>query len=309
MGGFLRAQPRRHVLVRVLGDDSVPLHLDQPDAGLRVPRLAVLADHVGARRGDGDDRLGHRARRVARHRATRGADRGSAHGRRLRRAWSGTPTASRRPSARTTSSASTTPGCVADQRQFLQDAAHQLRTPITIALGHAELLASNLTGQQEGQDIQVVIGELNRLRRISERLLVIAAAAHPGFLHAEPVALDQLTMELLRRWRPTADRRWRLGRLDRVTVPADRERLSLALDALLENAVRHTGQRRCHTVVSHPGLAGDAGARSSSPTAAAASPADQRDRDLRPVPHRRQPVTGNRPGAPAGARGGTRTRR
>jgi two-component system OmpR family sensor kinase len=130
---------------------------------------------------------------------------------------------------------------VADQRQFLQDAAHQLRTPITIALGHAELLAGNLTGQQEGQDIQVVIGELNRLRRISERLLVIAAAAHPGFLHAEPVALDQLTMELLRRWRPTADRRWRLGRLDRVTVRADRERFSLALDALLENAVRHTG--------------------------------------------------------------------
>jgi signal transduction histidine kinase len=130
---------------------------------------------------------------------------------------------------------------VADQRQFLQDAAHQLRTPITIALGHAELLASNLTGQQEGQDIQVVIGELDRLRRISERLLVIAAAADPGFLHAEQVALDQLTMELLRRWRPTADRRWRLGRLDRVTVRADRERLSLALDALLENAVRHTG--------------------------------------------------------------------
>jgi signal transduction histidine kinase len=129
---------------------------------------------------------------------------------------------------------------VADQRQFLQDAAHQLRTPITIALGHAELLAGDLTGQQEGQDIRVVIGELNRLRRISERLLVIAAAADPGFLHAEVVALDQLTMDLIRRWRPTADRRWELGRLDRVAVRADRERLGLALDALLENAVRHT---------------------------------------------------------------------
>jgi signal transduction histidine kinase len=129
---------------------------------------------------------------------------------------------------------------VADQRQFLQDAAHQLRTPITIALGHAELLASDLTGQQQGQDVQVVIGELNRLRGISQRLLVIAAAADPGFLHAEPVALDELTMELVRRWHPTANRRWQLGRLDRVTVRADRERLSLALDALLENAVRHT---------------------------------------------------------------------
>jgi signal transduction histidine kinase len=129
---------------------------------------------------------------------------------------------------------------VADQRQFLQDAAHQLRTPITIALGHAELLADDLTDHQEGQDIRVVIGELNRLRRISERLLVIAAAADPAFLHAEPVALDQLTMDLVRRWRPTADRRWQLGRLDRVAVQADRERLSLALDAILENAVRHT---------------------------------------------------------------------
>ncbi len=130
---------------------------------------------------------------------------------------------------------------LATQRQFLQDAAHQLRTPITIALGHAELLASDLTGQQEGQDIQVVIGELDRLRRISERLLVIAAAADPEFLHPELIALDRLTMELIRRWRPTADRRWQLGRLDRVSVLADRERLGLALDALLENAVRHTG--------------------------------------------------------------------
>jgi signal transduction histidine kinase len=129
---------------------------------------------------------------------------------------------------------------LADQRRFLQDAAHQLRTPITIALGHAELLASTIEGQQEAEDIDVVVGELNRLRRISERLLIIAAAADPAFLHPEPVALDQLVTELNRRWQPAADRCWRIGRLDPVIVPADRERLGLALDALLENAVRHT---------------------------------------------------------------------
>jgi signal transduction histidine kinase len=130
---------------------------------------------------------------------------------------------------------------LATQQQFLQDAAHQLRTPITIALGHAELLAGSLTGHQEGRDVQVVIGELDRLRRISERLLVIAALADPEFLHPEFVAIDQLAAELIRRWRPTADRRWQLGRLDRVSVLADPERLGMALDALLENAVRHTG--------------------------------------------------------------------
>jgi len=128
-----------------------------------------------------------------------------------------------------------------DQRRFLQDAAHQLRTPITIALGHSELLAGALASdQQEGEDIAAVIGELTRLRRISERLLLIAAAADPEFLHPEPVSLDELVTGLIQRWRPAADRRWRAGTLDSVTVPADRERLSLALDALIENAVRHT---------------------------------------------------------------------
>ena len=36
------------------------------------------------------------------------------------------------------------------QRRFLQDASHQLRTPITIALGHAELLAGELAGRRPG---------------------------------------------------------------------------------------------------------------------------------------------------------------
>jgi signal transduction histidine kinase len=127
------------------------------------------------------------------------------------------------------------------QRRFLQDASHQLRTPITIAMGHAELLAGDLAGRPEGNDLQVVLGELNRLRRIAERLLVIAAAEGPEFLRLEPVALDTFIVETLRRWRPTVNRRWQLGRLDKATVQADRERLGLAIDALLENAVRHTG--------------------------------------------------------------------
>jgi signal transduction histidine kinase len=128
-----------------------------------------------------------------------------------------------------------------DQRQFLQDAAHQLRTPITIALGHAELLATDLAGEQQGEDIGVVIGELSRLRRISDRLLLIAAASDPAFLHAENVQLDQLITDHVRRWRPTISQRLRIGALDNVTVRADRERLGLALDALIENAVLHAG--------------------------------------------------------------------
>jgi two-component system, OmpR family, sensor kinase len=129
---------------------------------------------------------------------------------------------------------------LAAQRRFLQDASHQLRTPITIALGHAELLARDLAGAEHGRDIDLVVGELTRLKSLAERLLLIATSENPDFLRPEPVALDLFMMEVLQRWRPAAPRRWQLGRLDTATVSADRERLGLAVDALLENAVQHT---------------------------------------------------------------------
>jgi signal transduction histidine kinase len=129
---------------------------------------------------------------------------------------------------------------LAAQRRFLQDASHHLRTPLTIALTHAELLAKELTGQQEVRDIQLVVAEMSRLRRLSERLLIIAASEDPDFLRPEPVILDEFAMEAIERWQPTAPRRWKLGRLDAATVMADSERLGLAVDALLENAVKFT---------------------------------------------------------------------
>ena len=122
----------------------------------------------------------------------------------------------------------------------MQDASHQLRTPITIALGHSELLARNLAGNQDKRDISVIVGELNRLRKLSERLLLIAASANPDFLQPEPVELDQFVTDVLWRWQPAADRHWQLGQLDDAVILADAERLGLAIDALLENAIAHT---------------------------------------------------------------------
>jgi signal transduction histidine kinase len=128
------------------------------------------------------------------------------------------------------------------QRRFLQDASHHLRTPVTIALTHAELLARDMAGREELRDIKVIIAEMDRLRRLSERLLIIAASEDRDFLRPEPVALDLFALEMVDRWRPAAQRRWQLGTLDDAIVRADPERLGLAVDALLENAIRHTSE-------------------------------------------------------------------
>src|SRR5262249_42486059 len=85
-----------------------------------------------------------------------------------------------------------------------------------------------------------VVGEVGRVGGLGEGLLMTPASGDPDFARPEPVALDRFTIEAFGKWMPTAQRRWTLGHLDPVLVTADRERLGLAVDALLENAVRHT---------------------------------------------------------------------
>jgi signal transduction histidine kinase len=129
---------------------------------------------------------------------------------------------------------------LAQQRQFLHDASHELGTPITVALGHAELIERAATDPVVAQDAQVVEDELLRLRRLAARMLLLASAENPDFLHLTQVAVEPLLVDALGRWSHTP-RRWTLGTVAEATVPGDRDRLALALDALLENAVAHTG--------------------------------------------------------------------
>jgi signal transduction histidine kinase len=127
------------------------------------------------------------------------------------------------------------------ERDFVRDASHQLRTPITIARGHAELIRAECAGRQSAADADVVIDELARLTRISERLLLLAAIEHRDFHRPAPIDLERLVLESGRRWTPSADREWIVA-ADAAVLAADAERLAYALDALIENAVKFTRQ-------------------------------------------------------------------
>jgi signal transduction histidine kinase len=125
------------------------------------------------------------------------------------------------------------------QRLFLLDASHELGTPITVALGHAELIEQSVDGGIIADDARVVVAELGRLRKLAGRLLLLASAGDPGFLDVRPLKTDTLVLEALDRWGYTR-RRWRLGEVAERTVLGDRDRLGVAIDALVENAVAHT---------------------------------------------------------------------
>jgi signal transduction histidine kinase len=128
---------------------------------------------------------------------------------------------------------------LAQQRQFLQDASHELGTPIAIALGHVELIEQTATDQAVAADARVAAEELLRIRRLTSRLLLLASTDAPDFLYPAPVDVDEILVETLHRW-SHLPRRWSLGNLADSRVDGDSDRLTLALDALIENAVDHT---------------------------------------------------------------------
>ena len=137
----------------------------------------------------------------------------------------------------------------ARERDFVRDASHRLRTPITVARGHAELIrAGAAPGSQIERDADIVLGELAHLGRMSDRLLILAAAENPGFLMLERVQLSRLIEDAADRWIVVADREWAVEADATGTVLVDRERVDGALDALIENAIKAT-ERGCEVTL------------------------------------------------------------
>jgi signal transduction histidine kinase len=124
------------------------------------------------------------------------------------------------------------------QERFLHDVSHELRTPVTIARGHLEVF-QRLPGEHP-HEIEVALDELQRIDRILELLLLLAKADRPDFLVLGQVDVEHFLEDVFMRWSEVAPRVWRLGELADGTVRADPEALRIALDALLENAVKYT---------------------------------------------------------------------
>ena len=145
----------------------------------------------------------------------------------------------------------------ARERDFVRDVSHQLRTPITIARGHAELIETDSPETEAARDARVVIAQLERLQRMSDRLLVLVCADHPDFLATEDAEVGSLVESAWERWSPVADREWGLDVSAWGTVPVDRPRIDDALDALIENAVKATvpGQRIVLRALARDGVA------------------------------------------------------
>lgn len=129
---------------------------------------------------------------------------------------------------------------VAAQRRFLDDAGHELRTPITIVRGHLEVLDPADPADVRGT-VALVDDELDRMNRIVSDLLLLARAEQPAFVRPHPVDVAALTAEIARKVQRLGDRDWVLEAAADVDAVLDPQRVTQALVALADNAVHVTG--------------------------------------------------------------------
>jgi signal transduction histidine kinase len=124
------------------------------------------------------------------------------------------------------------------QRQFVDDAGHELRTPITIVRGHLELMGDDPAEREE--TVRLVTDELDRMSRIVEDLLLLAKAERPDFVTPEPVQLAELTADVYVKARTLGERDWRLAEVADREARLDPQRITQAMVQLAQNAVQHT---------------------------------------------------------------------
>lgn len=130
-------------------------------------------------------------------------------------------------------------GAFSAQQHFVDDAGHELRTPITAIRGHLELLHTKTPAEQT-QTIALLTSELDRMSRIVNDLLALAKADQPDFIQPTETDIGELTLDLDVLAQALADRRWVLTRIADGPAIVDEQRITQAVLQLLQNAVQHT---------------------------------------------------------------------
>jgi signal transduction histidine kinase len=148
-------------------------------------------------------------------------------------------------------------GAADQQRRFVADAAHELRSPLARVRAQLEVDRAHPSSADAAITRDAVLAEATRLQQLVDDLLLLARgdAGALDLARAGPVDLDDVTeQEAVARRAPGAPRIHTRGVVP-VQVPGDPGQLARAVGNLLDNAVRHARSEVTVTLSEADGVA------------------------------------------------------
>lgn len=134
-----------------------------------------------------------------------------------------------------------------EQRRFISDASHELKTPLTVILSSADLLSEDLGEQsRETQYVDNIRSEGERMKKLVEGMLTLARSDTMQQKPAlEALDLSDLTMDAALLFEPVVyEKGLELTyQVDEgVQVEGDRDKLRQIIGILLDNAIKYSPQ-------------------------------------------------------------------
>ena len=143
------------------------------------------------------------------------------------------------------------------QQDFVADASHQLRTPLTGLRLRLEGLADRFRGEAAAErELGAAMGEIDRLSAIVDELLILSRAGEHE-LPGERLDLAEAARRAAERWRASAAEREISIELGTASEPAEgwcaAADLERSIDALVENALAYSPAGSTVTIAAAPG--------------------------------------------------------
>ena len=131
-----------------------------------------------------------------------------------------------------------------NQQQFLSDASHELKTPLTVILSSADLLKTSAQPEQR-QYVDNISVESRRMKALVEDMLTLSRTESGRAAPFEPLDLSDLVTDAALRFEPVAFEAGHPLQYDiqnGASLSGDRQQLDQLLEILLDNAVKYAAK-------------------------------------------------------------------
>ncbi|KMK92685.1 ATP-binding protein [Rossellomorea marisflavi] len=137
-------------------------------------------------------------------------------------------------------------GNMAKQAQFVSDASHELKTPLTVIKSYANLLRRHGVENKEIADeaIQAIHSEATRIQKMTDTFLDLADLEKENVLEISQIDLVALSRSSIKQLQEVYHREISLHTdASRVIIPADELKIKQVIIILLDNAMKYSSDK------------------------------------------------------------------